>query len=284
MSVRKLPALEAARPPEGVRWDVHPQARDKFDGAITMAAADDGNTISILEPIGIDFWTGEGVTAKRISAALRAIGDKPVTVAINSPGGDFFEGLAIYNLLREHPKAVTVEVVGIAASAASVIAMAGDTIRIGKAAMMFIHNTQWLAVGDRHAMQQAADEMATFDELAAQLYADRTGEDLKSIHAMMDKETFMGGEAAIEAGFADELLSSDAKRKPTAEAETPPAYRLEQVLARLGVPRAERRQAMKDLIEAMPGAGQDNGTPGAADIDEGIAQLRAARMRLNLAG
>lgn len=281
MSIRKLPAMDASRPPEGVRWDVHPQAREKFDGGIIMAQSDDANTISILEPIGIDFWTGEGVTAKRIAGALRAIGEKPVTVTINSPGGDFFEGLAIYNLLREHPKAVTIEVIGMAASAASVIAMAGDTIRIGKAAMMFVHNTQWFAAGDRHVMQKCADEMATFDDLAAELYADRTGGELKSIHAMMDKETFFGGEAAVEEGFADELLQSDAKRKPSNEIEEPAGYRLEALLERHGVPRAERRKAMRELIEAMPGAGL-NGTPGAADCAEGMAQLRAAGMRLKL--
>ena len=88
------------------------------------AEADEGATISIYDVIGEDWWTGEGVTAKRIAAALRAIGKEPVTVAINSPGGDMFEGLAIYNLLREHEGEVNVKVLGLAASAGSVIASA----------------------------------------------------------------------------------------------------------------------------------------------------------------
>ena len=91
------------------------------------AASEDDNTISILDPIGED-WYGNGVTSKRVSAALRAIGKTDVTVSINSPGGDYFEGLAIYNLLRDHPAKVTVKIVGIAASAASVIAMAADEV------------------------------------------------------------------------------------------------------------------------------------------------------------
>src|SRR5690606_18124282 len=91
-----------------------------------FAAIDGSDTITILDVIGYDWWTGEGVTAKRVSAALRAIGEKPVTVLINSPGGDFFEGVTIYNMLRAHPSKVTVQILGIAASAASVIAMAAD--------------------------------------------------------------------------------------------------------------------------------------------------------------
>lgn len=282
MSIRTLPALTAPKAPEHARWDLHPQARAKWDSAVEMAAGDSSDpTISILEPIGVDFF-GNGITAKRIAAALRAIGDVPVTVVINSPGGDFFEGLAIYNLLREHPKTVTVQVIGIAASAASVIAMAGDTIQIGKAALMFVHNTQWMAAGDRHVMAKAADEMQVFDDLAAELYADRTGQQDKKVHNWMDDETFFGGEAAVEQGFADELLKSDARRKPSAAIEPQPAaYRLEALLESFGIPRAERRKAMRELIEVMPGAGL-TGTPGAADCDEGLAHLRAAGMRLNL--
>jgi ATP-dependent Clp protease, protease subunit len=291
MSIRKLPAVTAPDAPEGVRWDLHPQARDRWERGVTAAAADGEDTISILEPIGIDFWTGEGVTAKRIAAALRSIGDKPVTVLVNSPGGDFFEGLAIYNLLREHPKAVRVEVLGIAASAASIIAMAGDTIAIGKAAMMFIHNTQWFAAGDRHVMAKAAEEMKQFDDLVAELYADRTGQEPGVVHRWMDKETFFSGGDAVEEGFADELLKSDSRLKPRAEAETPAAYRLEALLERHNVPRAERRKAVREFIESTPGAALDpggtpgaasDGTPGAADCDEGLARLRAARMRFNL--
>lgn len=83
---------------------------------------------------------GEGVTAKRISAALRAIGEQDIVVNLNSPGGDMFEGLAIYNLLRAHSGKVTVNILGIAASAASIIAMAGDEIKMGRGAFLMIHN------------------------------------------------------------------------------------------------------------------------------------------------
>ena len=132
MSKRNLPKVEVASRP-GVRSDISAKALQRWSPEVRAAAeADSQATISVLDPIGADFW-GDGVTAKRISAALRYVGDVPVTVNINSPGGDYFEGLAIYNLLREHKGAVTVNILGIAASAASVIAMAGDEVRIARA-------------------------------------------------------------------------------------------------------------------------------------------------------
>jgi ATP-dependent protease ClpP protease subunit len=283
MTKRQLPALTASQPKAEVRFDFHPQARAKWDRGLRAAAGAGGRaTVEILDPIGIDFWTGEGVTARSVRADLARIGEVPVTVLINSPGGDFFEGLAIYNLLREHPAEVTVQILGIAASAASIIAMAGDTIQIAKAGMIFIHNTQWCACGDRHVMQQAFEEMEGFDEIGAQLYVDRTGADLAQVHQWMDKETFFSGEASVSEGFADELLPGDTQRSATAAAETSPAYRLEALLARYDIPRAERRKAMREFIDATPSAGL-SGTPSAADLDEGLAHLRAARMRLGLA-
>lgn len=283
MSIRPLPAPTAPQPRADVRFDYHPQARARWDRAITHAAAEGEATISILEPIGVDFWTGEGVTAKRIAAALRSIGEKPVTVLINSPGGDFFEGLGIYNLLREHPAKVTMQILGLAASAAADIAMAGDVIQIAKAGLMFVHNTQWVAMGDRHVMESAAEDMAKFDEVGGGLLADRSGNDLKQVYRWMDEETFFTGQKAIEAGLADELLPRDAERSPTAVVETAPAYRLEALLERYGVPRAERRKAMREFIEVTPSADLD-GMPGAAEYDEGLAHLRAAAMKLSLVG
>src|SRR5690606_30844040 len=104
------------------------------------AVDDEERTIGIYDVIGQDFWTGEGVTAKRVAAALRSMGAGPVTVYINSPGGDVFEGLAIYNLLREHKGEVTVKVMGLAASAAPVIEMAGDVVQVPRARFLMILN------------------------------------------------------------------------------------------------------------------------------------------------
>lgn len=285
MSIRQLPELPAfeRRPEAG--FDLAPKALAAWDSSVTAAVAKDDNTISILEPIGVDFWTGDGVTAKRVNAALRSIGKKPVTVLINSPGGDFFEGLSIYNLLRAHDAKVTVQILGIAASAASVIAMAGDEIQIAKSGLMMVHNSQWVAIGDRHVMSETADTMATFDKAMRGVYADRTGLPDKEVGAMMDATTFLGSEEAIDKGYADELLPSDeVESDPEAGLrERPAAYKIEAALAKHGVPRAERRRLIKDFVEATPSAGHDDdGTPGAADLAEGLAHLRVAAMGLTL--
>ncbi|HEC0958195.1 TPA: Clp protease ClpP, partial [Klebsiella pneumoniae] len=136
------------------QFDMRPDALERWEPEV-RAAGNDANSISIYDSIG-ENWEGTGVTAKRISAALRAIGDKDVVVNINSPGGDFFEGVAIYNLLREHPGRVTVQVMGLAASAASVIAMAGDEILMGDGSFLMIHNAWAVAIGNRHDMADAA--------------------------------------------------------------------------------------------------------------------------------
>ena len=145
MSKKQLPAAPAGRPCARVTCETLPSALDRWDGGIKAAATDD-NSISVFDVIGQDYW-GEGVTAKRIAGALRAMNGADVTVNINSPGGDMFEGLAIYNLLREYEGRVTVKVLGIAASAASVIAMAGDEIQIGRGAFLMIHNCWVYAMG-----------------------------------------------------------------------------------------------------------------------------------------
>lgn len=160
MSLRQLPAIQIPAIKAEIDFEIAPRALEAWT---PMAAAKGEDVISILEPIG-ETYDGRGVTVNRISAALRSIGDKPVTVQINSPGGNFFDGLAIYNLFRAHSRMVTVQIVGIAASAASVIAMAGDEIQIARAGMLMVHNAQWLAMGDRHAMQEAASIFAGFAE------------------------------------------------------------------------------------------------------------------------
>jgi len=100
MSIKNLPAAPAGRPRASAKTFIEPAVFDRWDPGI-RAASDDGSdrTITIMDVIGYDWWTGEGVTAKRIAAALRHIGAGPVTVIINSPGGDIWEGFAIYNLL-----------------------------------------------------------------------------------------------------------------------------------------------------------------------------------------
>ena len=281
MSLRAMPEL---RCPDGLTGSsaLSPKAATMFRrmDAPQAAASDGSDVISVLDVIGNDWWTGEGVTAKRISAALRQIGDRPVTVVINSPGGDFFEGVTIYNQLRAHPAKVTVKIIGLAASAASVIAMAADEIQIAKLGFMMIHNTQWSAGGDRHIMYETGDIMKVFDEACAQMYAERCGEPVASIQAMMDKETWLGGEEVIKAGFADVIADFDLKEALPANA-APALYRLEAALSSgKPMPRAERRRLMKEILDDMPSAAVEPVMPSADD--DAIDRLRLAAARLSL--
>lgn len=265
MSKRNLPAAKTAAR-AGVRTEITRSALDRWNPDVRNAVTDEGeeNTISILDAIGQDFW-GDGVSAKRVSAALRAIGRNDVVVNINSPGGDYFEGLAIYNMLREHPAKVTVKILGIAASAASVIAMAGDEIMIARAGFLMIHNTWVVSMGDRHQLREVADWLEPFDAAATDIYAARSGMKETDIAKMLDRETWIGGKDAVDKGFADSLLSSDAvDSKPSNSAESRPvvaAHKLDALLAQLNVPRSERR----DLIQAVKGGTRDAAATGMQD-------------------
>jgi ATP-dependent Clp protease protease subunit len=182
--LKRMPVFAKARPgalPIPANRDVsaltRPSVLDKWgDEAAGIRAVTTGdNVITMFDTIGEDFWTGGGITAKKVSAQLRAIGDRPVTVQINSPGGDMFEGIAIYNVLREHQQDITVQVMGMAASAASIIAMAGDTVEIGAASFFMIHNAWVLAIGNRHDMAETATWLEPFDAAMRDVYAARTG-------------------------------------------------------------------------------------------------------------
>jgi ATP-dependent Clp protease, protease subunit len=261
MSKRNLPMLPQpdARHPSRLA----PVALERWNAGLVATESD--NTISILDPIGPDMWTGEGVTAKRISAALRSIGARDVIVNMNSPGGDFFEGVSIYNLLREHPHNVTVRVLGVAASAASVIAMAGDEIQVAKAGSLMIHNTMMIAFGNRNALREVAAIMEKFDGVMAELYADRTGLAPDEIEAMLDAETWMTGQEAVDQGFADALLPADqVKEKKRADVANAAALqRIEAALMVSGMPRSERRALLREVTgkpsaaEPMPSAGEE---------------------------
>lgn len=268
---RTLPTAYNGQPLSGIKYDLSPKALENWNTAIKAAESD--NTISVFDVIGQDYWTGEGVTAKRIAGALRSIGeDKPVTVNINSPGGDMFEGLAIYNLLREHKGDVTVKVLGLAASAASVIAMAGDTIQVARAGFLMIHNAWILVAGNRHDMREYADYLEPFDRSMADLYAARTGIEFKAMQKIMDAESWIGGSDAVEQGFADSLLPSDEVQIDDSS-DARAAVKLDIALAKAGMPRSERKKLLAEYKAVTPcAAGTD--TPCAISFANELHELR----------
>lgn len=282
MTIKSLPAAPEGRPFAREKPDLPAAAMERWNGGI-RAARDGDNSISIFDVIGADYW-GEGVTASRIAGALRSLNGADVTVNINSPGGDMFEGLAIYNLLREYEGRVTVKVLGLAASAASVIAMAGDDVQIGRGAFLMIHNCWVYAMGNRHDLAQIAADMAPFDNAMSDIYQARSGLDATTVNRMMDGETYIGGSEAVEKGFADSLLSAD----EIADDDDSPAAalrKLDALLAKTDTPRSERRKLLKALSGSKPGAASDQkGTPSAATIEnETIDRLEAALSGLKAA-
>lgn len=267
MSLRKMPEAKGFQRPQNFQWDAPSDVLAKWAERPLAAEADDPNTVTIFDVIGEDFWSGGGFTAKRMAGALRSIGKNPVTVKINSPGGDMFEGIAIYNLLREHPAKVTVDVMGWAASAASIIAMAGDEIRMGLGTFMMVHNAWGMVVGNRHDMRDAADLFEGFDAAIVDIYAARAKIDRKQIEKLMDAETFMGPSEAVEKGFADaianDLKADDASAARKIDSRLMVRRQTEAALAKAGYPRSMRSEMMAQLMTNS--AARDASQPAARD-------------------
>jgi len=273
MSLRKLPEAKSFVRPNNFQWDAPSDVLAKWAERPMAAEGDDSKTISIYDVIGEDWWTGGGFTSKRMAAALRSIGKNDVTVNINSPGGDMFEGIAIYNLLREHEARVTVNVMGIAASAASIIAMAGDEIRMGLGTFMMIHNAWGVVIGNRHDMREAATLFDGFDSALTDIYEARTAMDRADIEKLMDSETFMGPSDAVKNGFADEV-SSDIKA-PEGDAKNMDRglmarRQTEAALARAGFSRSDRNQ----MISALGAQRDASSEPAARDAGDTVAAIQ----------
>ncbi|HEY2417855.1 MAG TPA: head maturation protease, ClpP-related, partial [Steroidobacteraceae bacterium] len=179
-----------------------PQA--KLQPCFRAALQSDGTLeLLVYEDIGENFWTGGGVTAKTVKQQIDAAGAfERIAVRINSPGGDAFEGSAILSLLKAQKKPVAVYVDGIAASAASIIAMAGDTITMGRTAMMMIHNAWSVCMGSAVEMRKAADVLDKISASMALAYVARSGMSAEAVKAIMDADTWMSAEECVQQGFA----------------------------------------------------------------------------------
>jgi ATP-dependent Clp protease protease subunit len=169
-------------------------------------------TLDMYDYIGADMF-GEGITEGMVSNALKSSDSKSVTLNINSPGGDAFAGVAIRNVLAQSNKKVNVNVVGLAASAASIIAMAGDTITMHSGSVMMIHPAQALAMGDATDMRKMADTLDTVTESIADVYTAKTGLSKDTVMDMMNAETWMSADEAVSKGFATTVSKEKAAVK-----------------------------------------------------------------------
>ena len=233
--------------------------------------------IWIYEQIGEDFWTGGGVTAKNFQKELAGIKASQIDLHINSPGGEVFDGITIYNLIKQHPANVTAHIDGLAASIASVIALAGDTVIMAENALFMIHNPWGFAMGDASEMRKTADLLDKIGGSLVTAYSSKSGKSDDEISALMDSETWMTAQEAKDAGFIDEIseqmdLAACAKFIPAMQKakfknipenlsgskQTPTAREAEKALRDVGFTQA---QAKVVLAEGFKGFQRDVDPP-----------------------
>jgi ATP-dependent Clp endopeptidase proteolytic subunit ClpP len=175
-------------------------ARRWFD--ISASAESDDAQVMIYDYIG---WGG--VEAKDFVARLHEIKASRITVSINTPGGDVFEGLSIYNALRSHGAHITTRVDGIAASIGSIIALAGDKVLMHEASFLMIHNAWGFVIGSAKDMREMAETLDKVSESLRDIYVKRTGKTASEVQKLMDDETWFTAQEAVDAKMADEILT-----------------------------------------------------------------------------
>jgi HK97 family phage major capsid protein/ATP-dependent Clp endopeptidase proteolytic subunit ClpP len=178
-----------------------------------IAKADNEAEILLYDQIGMSFW-GDGVTAKQIKAELDKMEKvSRIVLRVNSPGGDVFEGSAIYDLLSQSETPVDVIVDGICASAAFTVTMAGRKIAIGEAGMMMLHNARGGAFGEADDMRHTAEILEKINAQMAGIYAKRSGKSVEDVVALMNAETWLNPQEAVEMGFADSVIEAPERDK-----------------------------------------------------------------------
>lgn len=171
---------------------------------VSVQRSNDTATIDVFGSIGED-WYGEGLSLRQVVETIKNT-TGTITLRINSGGGDAFEGDAIYSALIAAPNRVEVEILALAASAATVVAMAGDEIRIAEHGVFMIHRAQVGVYGDVDDLESAAQLLRASDTGAVRIYARKTGKTEAEISEMVRKQTWLTGQEAVDAGFASRLV------------------------------------------------------------------------------
>ncbi len=205
-----------------------PKEAPSFNAAVKNGDAE----MYVLDEIGPS-WLGM-VGAKGFAAELKALGDiKTLRLYVQSPGGDVFEGLAIYNLLANSKARVTVDVIGMAASAAGIITMAGDEIRIAESAKLMVHNAWTMVAGESKDLRAAADLLDNIKDSLVGILADRSRNTREKVSDWMDAETWFSAKEALSNGFANSIVPN----------KTPPANAFNSADRRLRLLEAEHQLA-----------------------------------------
>lgn len=168
-----------------------------------------GSTLYLEGPISQDSWWGDEVTPQLFRDELKQITSNKLLVVINSTGGDVWAGVSIHDALKEFDGEVTIKVSGLAASIASVIAMAGDVIQMTPGSTMMVHRASTFAWGNAEELEKYIEMLETVEEGIVSIYADRTGLSKDEINDLLAAETWMSAEKAVELGFADEIVKPE---------------------------------------------------------------------------
>lgn len=171
----------------------------------------DTRTLYLDGVIAEESWFDDDVTPKAFKADLFA-DEGDIVIWLNSPGGDCIAASQIYTMLMDYKGNVTIKIDGIAASAASVIAMAGTTVLMAPTALMMMHNPLTIAIGDSEEMQKAVSMLSEVKESIINAYEIKTGQSRAKLSRLMDAETWLNANKAIELGFADDILTDEKKR------------------------------------------------------------------------
>jgi ATP-dependent Clp protease protease subunit len=185
-------------------------------GVLRLAADEEKKEAEVFVYGDIGGWF-DGVTAEDFAKEVAGLDVDSITVQLNSGGGVVFDGVAIYNALAQHKAKVVVNITGIASSIASVIAMAGDEIRIAEGAHVMIHKPWSFAIGDAEDMRKEAEVLDKLESGIIDIYEARTGKDRKQLEDWVAAETWFKGQEAVDAGFADEMVPAKKKEKKAAK-------------------------------------------------------------------
>ncbi len=214
----------------------------------------------LFDVIGPDFF-GDGITGLQVREAFATLGGQDVRVRINSPGGDVFEGLAIHNALRDHPGRVQVVVDALAASAAAIVAMAGDEILMVENATLMIHEPWTVAVGDAAELRAQADILETINAGLVTTFARRTGLPRDEVAQLLRAETWLSADQAVAAGFADRTVE-------------PGGVRNQFDMKQFSKPKRVWRKDVESFLSRLPQEEQDRA---------GILRTERAKLRLRMA-
>jgi ATP-dependent Clp protease protease subunit len=262
-------------------WNLKKDAEIPEDGVLDI----DGEIVAES-----GWWMPEeGVcVARNFRKALKGV--KNVTVHINSPGGDVMAGAEIYSALREHSLngegRVKVIVTGLAASAASVVAMAGDEILMHPVAYMMIHNPWTFAMGDAKELRKTAKVLDVISEGLISAYEQRTGKDREELKRMLENETWMSAGTAVEEGFADGIFGAEAGAAASAVKPTlmsAKAHGLQEILQRIKAEDPEEKPDEEDPEEEEEEKPKDPDEDPEEDPDEEEAKRAAIKERAELA-